>query len=304
VLRRRASRAPQTIAADVLARHGLVAGSAVHAMRRSYRAVFVSDVHLGSRASKAGQLLDFLGSVECEQLYLVGDIIDEWKLRGSAYWPREHAEVLRQVGALAAGGVEVTYVSGNHDASLRVPGGRPPLAGLRCAEEALHRCADGRELLVLHGDLFDPHSDGGSLVVRAGEKAYDLAMGLNAAYNGLARLVGAEYRSLSLALKQRVKEAVRAIQRFEEGVVSEARQRGIDGVVCGHIHKAELRTVEGFLYANDGDWVESCTALVEHHDGRLELVQWREGRVVPLEAGKPIQAPDPRRSVPASLRVS
>ena len=208
--------------------------------------------------------------------------------------------MLHRVADLAEGGVDVTYLSGNHDASLRVPGARSHVEGLRCEDEVVHRCADGKQLLVLHGDRFDPHSSGTSPLVRAGEAAYDVAMGLNIAYNGLARLVGAEYRSVSLYLKQRVKEAVRAIARFEEGVVAEGRRRGIDGVVCGHIHKAELRTVEGFVYANDGDWVESCTALVEHHDGSLELVQWRGGRVVPLEAGKPITAPDPR----VELRVS
>ena len=141
MLRRLRRPAVCSTAAEVLARHGLVHDTPVLTLRRSYRAVFVSDIHLGSRASKAEQLLDFLGAIECEALYLVGDIIDEWKLRGVSHWPRAHGDVLRRIGAMADDGVRVTYISGNHDASLRVPGGRPSLIGLQCADEVLHRCA-------------------------------------------------------------------------------------------------------------------------------------------------------------------
>ncbi|MCB9914593.1 MAG: UDP-2,3-diacylglucosamine diphosphatase [Planctomycetes bacterium] len=289
-----------SLAEVLLGNHGLGRRGA-GATKRRYRAVFLSDVHLGARAAKVEFLSDFLAELETEHLYLVGDIIDEWKLRRSFHWPSSHGRVLRRFAELADAGVDVVYLTGNHDASLRMPGALPD-SRVRCVDEVVHETADGRRLLVLHGDAFDAHADGQAWHVRLGERAYELALGLNHAYNGVARLFGADYRSVSLYLKQLVKQAVRAIDRFERGAVAACRERGLDGVVCGHIHKAELRELEGYLYANTGDWVESCTALVEHLDGRLELLQWRAGRAVPIDPARRVAAVDPRAARGVGLR--
>ena len=290
---------PRGLAEEILDRHGLVRPERDHERPR-YRAVFLSDVHLGSKSSKVEFLREFLSGFETERLYLVGDIIDEWKLRRSYYWPGSHARILKRFAELADQGVDVVYLTGNHDASLRMPGS---LAGarIRCEDEVIHETADGRRLLVMHGDAFDAHADGEAWHVRLGELAYELLLGINTAYNGVARLFGADYRSLSLYLKQVVKEAVKAIANFEAGAVETCGARGLDGIVCGHIHKAEMRRVEGYLYCNTGDWVESCTALVEHLDGRLELLQWRGGRAVPVDPGRRVTAADPRELQPAAM---
>ena len=250
--------------------------------RRRLRTVWISDVHLGTRSSKATALLEFLDSVAIDHLYLVGDIIDEWKLRRSFYWPGTHAAVLDRFAELARNGTRVIYVPGNHDETLRRHDGSN-LRGLECRDELVHETSDGRRLLVLHGDRFDRYSRSDQWIVRVGELAYGAVLGLNNAYNGVGRLFGVRYRSLSLVLKQKVKEAVSFISDFEASLLDAARDRRVDGVVCGHVHRAQMREVDGVLYTNDGDWVESCTALVEDLQGRLELVQWRAGRMQPVD---------------------
>jgi UDP-2,3-diacylglucosamine pyrophosphatase LpxH len=241
----------------------------------SYRTVFISDTHLGTRGCRADFLADFLRSMRCERLFLVGDIIDGWRLRKSWYWDATHDEVLRLILRHARAGTEVTYIPGNHDEMLRGWLGMGlEVAGIRLEQDACHVTADGRRLLVIHGDEFDSVVRYAGFLALLGDRAYHVALVLNRWFNAVRRRLGHPYWSLSVWLKRQVKEAVKAIDRFEEALAGEAHRRGFDGVVCGHIHHAEMRQVNGVLYVNDGDWVESCTALVEHEDGQLEIIDW------------------------------
>ncbi|MCU0889954.1 MAG: UDP-2,3-diacylglucosamine diphosphatase [Rubritepida sp.] len=237
------------------------------------RSVFISDLHLGTRGSRSDMLLDFLARVRCEKLYLVGDVVDGWRLRKSWYWHGEFDAVLRALLDLARNGTEVVYIPGNHDEMFREWLGLE-VAGVRLVREAEHLAADGRRFLVIHGDEFDGVIRYAKFLAYLGDWAYDTALVLNRWFNVARRRLGLPYWSLSQWLKRQVKEAVKAIDRFETALAGEARRRGFDGVICGHIHHAEMRVVNGVLYMNDGDWVESCTALVEHHDGRFELIDW------------------------------
>lgn len=241
--------------------------------KRRYRTVFVSDFHLGTRGCRSGFLLDFLRRMECERLYLVGDIIDGWRLRKSWYWDAAHDEVIRLILRAARNGTEVTYLPGNHDEALRAWVGHD-VAGVRLRNEVVHIGADGRRYLVIHGDQFDSVVRYAPFLAHLGDWAYDAALTANRWFNEARRRLGYPYWSLSQWLKLQVKGAVKAIDRFETALAQEARRRGLDGVICGHIHHAEMRIVQGVVYMNDGDWVESCTALVEHADGRFELVDW------------------------------
>ncbi len=244
-------------------------------LRARYRSVFISDVHLGTRGCRSEFLIDFLRRVTCEQLYLVGDIIDGWRMRKSWYWDADCDEVLRLILRHARAGTDVTYIPGNHDELFRawLPVGLE-IAGIRLRAEAVHVTADQRRLLVIHGDEFDSVVRYARFLALLGDWAYNAVLRLNTSFNAVRRRLGYPYWSLSAWLKRQVKEAVKAIDRFEQALAGEARRRGLDGVVCGHIHHAEMREVGGVLYVNDGDWVESCTALVEHEDGRLELIDW------------------------------
>jgi len=243
--------------------------------RRDYRCIFISDIHLGTRGCRSDFLADFLRQTSCRQLYLVGDIIDGWRLRRSWYWDESHDDVLRQIVQKAQNGTTVTYIPGNHDEMFRawLPLGLE-IAGIRLVPEAVHTTVDGRRLLVMHGDEFDSVVRYARFIALLGDRAYSLALTTNRWFNVVRRHLGYPYWSLSAWLKRQVKGAVKAIARYETALVAEASRRGFDGVVCGHIHHAEMRDVNGILYLNDGDWVESCTALVEHHDGRLELIDW------------------------------
>jgi UDP-2,3-diacylglucosamine pyrophosphatase LpxH len=240
-----------------------------------YRSIFISDTHLGTRGCRSDFLADFLRRTTCQRLFLVGDIIDGWRLRKSWFWDETHDEVLRLIVKHARGGAEVVYIPGNHDEMFRA---WLPLnleiAGIRLRAEVEHITADGRRLLVTHGDEFDSVVRYARFLAVLGDWAYTVALVVNRWFNAARRRLGYPYWSLSAWMKRQVKEAVKAIDRFESALANEARRRGFDGVVCGHIHHAEMRDVQGVLYINDGDWVESCTALVEHHDGRLELIDW------------------------------
>ncbi|HKX46872.1 MAG TPA: UDP-2,3-diacylglucosamine diphosphatase, partial [Planctomycetota bacterium] len=244
----------------------------------AYRAVWISDLHLGTRGCKAEFLLDFLQRTRCETLYLVGDVLDGWRLRKSPYWSRAQSDVVQALLRKARHGTRVLYVPGNHDESLRAYVGLS-FGGVSVVSEAVHVTADGKRLLVVHGDQFDGVVQYHRWLALLGDHAYRFVLAANHWFNVLRRKLGYDYWSLSAFLKHKVKNAVEFVYEFERSLVEEARSRGYDGVVCGHIHKAELREVDGVLYANDGDWVESCTALVEHRDGRLELLDW------PLSAG-------------------
>ena len=258
---------------------------AVEGLRPEYRSIFISDTHLGTRGCRSESLADFLRSVSCQHLFLVGDIIDGWRLRKSWYWDSSHDEVLRLLLHHARKGTQVTYIPGNHDEMFRawLPMGLE-IAGVKLRKEAAHLTAGGRRLLVMHGDEFDSVVRYARFLAVLGDWAYTTALVMNRWFNAVRRRLGYPYWSLSAWLKRQVKEAVKAIDRFESALANEARRRGYDGVVCGHIHHAEMREVGGVLYINDGDWVESCTALVEHYDGRLELIDWLSRSRLPLMA--------------------
>jgi UDP-2,3-diacylglucosamine pyrophosphatase LpxH len=240
---------------------------------REYRTIWISDVHLGTRGCKAEFLLDFLRHTEADTMYLVGDIIDGWRLKKSWYWPQTHNDIVQKVLRKVRKGTRVVYVPGNHDEWLR-DYTRLQFGGVEVVDEVIHLTADGRRLLVLHGDEFDAVVKHARWLAILGDGAYDLALWLNRHFNRVRRRLGYQYWSLSAYLKRQVKNAVQYIVSFADAVAEEARRRGVDGVVCGHIHTAEIRELRGILYCNDGDWVESCTALVEHRDGRLELIDW------------------------------
>ena len=246
-------------------------------LRTRYRTVFISDTHLGTKGCRSDSLADFLSRISCDTLYLVGDIIDGWRLKKSWYWDSHHDEVLRLILHMARNGTDVVYIPGNHDEMFRtwLPM-KLEIAGIRFCEDAVHVTADGRKLLVMHGDAFDSVVRYAKFLALLGDRAYCMALVINRWFNAFRRKLGLPYRSLSAWLKRQVKGAVMAIDRFELALAAEARGRGLDGVVCGHIHHAEMRDIGGVLYINDGDWVESCTALVEHEDGRLELIDWAE----------------------------
>lgn len=245
--------------------------------RRHYRTIWISDVHLGTRGCQAEFLLDFLGHVDAEKLYLVGDIIDGWRLRRSWYWPPSHDQVVREILGWADRGRRVVFVPGNHDEALR-PFHGCYFRGVQVLDQDMHVTANGRRLLVLHGDQFDGVVCYHRWLALLGDHAYAAALTLNRWFNGARRRLGFPYWSLSAFLKLRVKEAVQFIGQFESAVAGAAREAGADGVVCGHIHHAEMRMIDTVLYCNDGDWVESCTALVEHMDGRLEVLHWPRER--------------------------
>ena len=239
-----------------------------------FRAIFISDVHLGTPGCRAAQLLDFLRHTESDELYLVGDIIDGWQLKRRWYWNQAHNDVIQKVLRKARKGTRVTYVTGNHDEGARQFVGLA-FGGIDIVDEAVHHTRDGRLLLVTHGDLFDAVVRGARWLAHLGDALYILTLKLNQWFNHLRAKLGLPYWSLSQFLKHRVKNAVSYITNFEEALAHEARRRGYAGVVCGHIHKAEVRDIGGILYCNDGDWVESLTALVETEAGELKIIDWK-----------------------------
>jgi UDP-2,3-diacylglucosamine pyrophosphatase LpxH len=242
------------------------------AARQRLRSIFLSDVHLGSRDCRARELLEFLGSVETDYLFLVGDIVDLWSLRRSFYWPQEHNDVLRMVLAKAREGTQVIYVPGNHDEDLREFCGSQ-FGNLRIRRKYVHATADGREFLVMHGDEFDTAVKCSRWLARFGAAAYEFMMRINRGVNVGRRVLGMPYWSLATYVKLRLGNAVRYVEAFEAAAAQAARARNLHGVICGHIHRAGVRDIDGVMYCNDGDWVESCTALVESMSGELSL--WR-----------------------------
>jgi UDP-2,3-diacylglucosamine pyrophosphatase LpxH len=239
------------------------------------RTVWISDLHLGTPGCQAEALLDFLRTVECETLYLVGDIIDGWQLRRSWYWPQAHNDVVQKLLRKARKGTRVIFVPGNHDEFARKYLGHS-FGGIEVVEEHIHTLADGRRLWVTHGDYFDAVVQCAKWLAYVGDWAYELTLRINRHFNTWRGRFGLPYWSLSKYLKLKVKRAVSYVGDFEAAVAREARSRGVQGVVCGHIHHAEMRMVEGVLYCNDGDWVESLTALVERADGRLDILDWSQ----------------------------
>jgi len=243
--------------------------------KRHYRSVWISDLHLGTPGCQAHALLDFLKRVESENLFLVGDIIDGWQLKRNWYWPQAHNDVVQKLLRKARKGTKVIFIPGNHDEFARRYV-EHNFGGVDVAEEWIHETADGRKLWIVHGDLFDAVIQCAKWLAHVGDSAYEFTLKLNRYLNSMRARLGLPYWSLSKYLKLKVKRAVSYVGDFETAVAREARKRGVQGVVCGHIHHAELRDIDGILYANDGDWVESLTALVEHADGHLEIIDWTE----------------------------
>jgi UDP-2,3-diacylglucosamine pyrophosphatase LpxH len=241
--------------------------------KRKYRTVWISDVHLGTRGCNAEMLVSFLRSIETETLYLVGDIIDGWRLKKGWYWPDAHNEVLRRILKMAHRGTRVVFICGNHDEMLRPYAGLT-FGGVELLLDAIHTTADGRRLLVVHGDAFDAVVLYHRWLAVLGDKAYEMMMRVNVGFNAVRRRMKLPYWSLSAYLKKRVKNAVQYIGKYEEAVAQAAIDRKMDGIVCGHIHSAEIRELNGVTYYNDGDWVESCTALVEDFKGAISIVDW------------------------------
>tara|TARA_E500000331_G_C17138520_1_gene661641 strand:- start:141 stop:986 length:846 start_codon:yes stop_codon:yes gene_type:complete len=246
-----------------------------------YRTIWISDIHLGTRGCKADFLLDFLKHTESETLFLIGDIFDGWRLKRSWYWPQSHNNVVQKLLRKARKGTEVIYVPGNHDEMLKEYC-EMQFGGVDVVSEWIHETVDGRKFLVTHGDDFDAVVRHARCIALLGDWAYNVLLAGNHYFNWIRRKCGYSYWSLSAYVKHKVKNAVEYISRFETVVASEVKRRGLDGAICGHIHHAEIRQIEGVTYCNDGDWVESCTALVEHDDGRLELLRWTELEPVPL----------------------
>lgn len=240
-----------------------------------YRAIWLSDIHLGYRGCKAEYLLDFLRSTESEVLYLVGDIIDLWSLHRTVFWPQSHNNIIRTILGKAKRGTRVVYIPGNHDNQLREYAGMV-FGNVEIHEEYVHHTASGKRILLLHGDRFDAVMKCSRLAEFVGNKSYDLLMYLNRQVYRLRRKLGFPYWSLASYLKQKIDNAMQHIRQYEEVVARDAARRGFDGVICGHIHYAGIREIDGVLYCNDGDWVENCTAVVENREGELSVVHWSD----------------------------
>ena len=238
-----------------------------------FRALFISDVHLGARGCQAELLLDFLRFHDADTIYLVGDIVDGWRLRSTWHWPQAHNDVVQKLLRKARKGSRIIYVPGNHDEFMRDFYGTH-FGGIEVMEQTIHVSADGRRFLIIHGDLFDVVIRNARWLALLGNHAYDLAITLNTYFNAIRRLLGMKYWSLSRWIKLKVKNAVNFIGEFEKTLSAEGRRQHVDGVVCGHIHHPVIRNIDGLVYVNCGDWVESCTAAVEHFDGQLEIIEW------------------------------
>ncbi len=252
-----------------------------------FRTIFLSDIHLGTRGCRAELLLEFLKQHTCDELYLVGDIIDGWRLRSGFYWPQTHTNVMRRFLTLSKRGTQVTYVTGNHDEFLRKYSDME-IGNIRVVDEAVHKTADGRRLLVVHGDEYDIITRYHAWVAFLGSLGYGALLALNGHLNRFRTTLGFGYWSLSAWVKYRVKRAVSFVSGFEEAVSQHCRQRGFDGVICGHIHHAEITDYDDVRYMNCGDWVESCTALVEDDAGVFSLIRWADEMNLAAQGAVPL----------------
>ena len=254
-----------------------------------YRTIFISDLHLGSKGCQSSMLLDFLRNTRSDYLYLVGDIIDGWRLKNKWFWPQEHNDVVQKILRKARHGTKVYYVSGNHDELVRkfVP---INLGEVNIVNETIHITADNKKLLILHGDKFDAIIRVAPWLAHLGDYAYDFALWTNVTLNKIRKRLGYKYWSLSKFLKLKVKKAVSYINRYEEVVANYAFKKNMNGVVCGHIHHVSDKIIGDIHYYNDGDWVENCSALVEHFDGKLELIYWKD--IIEKYEGSQLSPPD------------
>jgi UDP-2,3-diacylglucosamine pyrophosphatase LpxH len=256
------------------------------------RAAFISDVHLGTPDCKAGYLLDFLRKLRCEKLYLVGDIIDMESLARRMWWHADHGAVIAEVLDLAQRGVEVIYIPGNHDAPMRGLAGQN-FGGVKIELDAVHEGADGRRYRVSHGDEFDPEQVGRTWMVHLGEVMHRFICWTNRRVHAMRRRLELPYLPLSIIVKSHIGKALAYIRAYEQRVAGDARERGFDGHICGHIHFGHVRDMDGVLYLNDGDWVEHCTALVEDHTGAMELIHWSEQHAPLGRASRELVLPSP-----------
>lgn len=248
-----------------------------------YRALFISDVHLGTRTSQVDALLDFLRRTEADTIYLVGDIVDFWRIRRGAYWPQSHNDVIQKLLRKVRKGTHVVLIPGNHDECMRDFCGTR-FGGMELLREAVHVTKDGKRYIVMHGDEFDVVVRTAKWLAFLGDRGYEFALWLNNPLNWIRRHFGFGYWSLSAYLKQRVKQAVSFIGAYEEAVAEEARRHAADGIICGHIHHAADRMIAGVHYLNCGDWVESCTAIGETVDGEMRLIRWDVPQAAPEQA--------------------
>ena len=241
--------------------------------RCHHRSIWISDVHLGTSAAKAERLCDFLKYNSCETLYLVGDIVDGWRMKNRAYWPQEHINVVRRILSLSKRGTKIVYITGNHDEFLRRYSGMS-FGNIHLVDEYVHRSANGKKYWVVHGDAFDALVFNKKWLVVIGDIAYESLLKINVWYNRVRSVLGMEYWSLSSYLKNKVRKKFNIIANFEAVLADECIKRDLDGVICGHIHHSELKEMNGIQYGNCGDWVESCSALVEDEQGNLNTMQW------------------------------
>jgi UDP-2,3-diacylglucosamine pyrophosphatase LpxH len=239
-----------------------------------YRALFISDIHLGTRACQADRLLSFLRHHDADTIYLVGDIVDFWRLRRGACWPQPHNNVVQKLLDMVRKDARMVLVPGNHDEALRDYCGMR-FGGIEIQRDCVHETSDGRRFLVMHGDQFDVVLRHARWLAFLGDHSYQLALRCNTPLNWIRRRLGFGYWSLSAYLKQRVKKAVNYIGEFEQALADEARRRGVDGIICGHIHHAADRMFGTIRYLNCGDWVESCTALAETERGEIGIIRWQ-----------------------------
>ncbi|MEM6665750.1 MAG: UDP-2,3-diacylglucosamine diphosphatase, partial [Pseudomonadota bacterium] len=244
------------------------------------RTLFVSDLHLGTRGCQADFLVHFLRTYDADTVYLVGDIVDGWRLKKSWYWPQAHNDVVQKLLRKGRKGARIVYIPGNHDEVLREFAGNN-FGAVELLLNDIHEMADGRRYLIMHGDEFDVVVRHAKWLALLGDWAYRTAIILNTGLNVIRRRMGFQYWSLSSYLKLKVKNAVSFIGEYEQALTQEARRRGVDGVICGHIHHASDRMIGDIHYVNTGDWVESCTAVVEHMDGRLEIIRWMDRHAEP-----------------------
>ncbi|WP_462171572.1 UDP-2,3-diacylglucosamine diphosphatase [Pseudoalteromonas xiamenensis] len=247
--------------------------------KRYYPTIWLSDIHLGYKDCKAEFLLDFLNSTQCDTLYLVGDIVDLWSLKRQFYWHKSHYAVLEAIQQKVLQGTRVVYIPGNHDETFRKYVGQF-LMGVEVMRSCVHTTQQGKRYLLVHGDDFDSVTRYNRLVSWLGDQGYDFLLFLNRWSNRLRRPFGGRYWSLASWIKNRVHKAKSAIEAFEHAAAREAKRQGMDGIVCGHIHQPNMRMIDGVMYCNDGDWIENCTALVEHTGGQLALLHWSDVKKV------------------------
>ena len=272
-------------------------------MKTFYRSVWISDAHLCSPDSQSDMLQSFLDSIRCDYLYMVGDMIDVWALRNKWHWPRQYNEVVHKLLKRSRKGAKIIYIPGNHDEFFRDFVGYT-FGDVEIRLQSFHTTADGRRFLVIHGDEFDTIVRFKPWLSHLGNWAYRHLITMNRAVNYVRRLFGWPYWSFSRAMARKVGGAVRHLRNYEELLTRAARRRNADGVICGHSHKPDMREINGVLYCNTGDWMHHCTALVEHEDGRLEMIWWADEVAKAKRSSDespndpPPPAPKPRRFTP------